>query len=320
LSYESFLFVFSFLYIAVFVLLLLHLRWQGKLHFHFKISRVTKKFWKKMVAMQALVYSGTLVTSIAATIDIFILAKFQGLATAAVFSLAQYAANLVQVPQRSIQTVSAGILSQAWKDKNLAEISRIYSRSCINLLLMALFVFGNLWLNVADGLVLTGIQAEYASGLSTILVLGVVRIIDAGTGLNAMVINTSVYWRFDFLSGVALLLLRLPLTYFLIKEYGMLGSAFAELFAYGCYNLIRFEFLRRKFGFQPFTVKTLYAILGAGLCFGLAVSVGSLLQGWWAIALRSTLFSAAFVGFVLWGKITPDAAQLKAAVQKRLGY
>ncbi|MFX9680546.1 hypothetical protein ABTP05_19430, partial [Acinetobacter baumannii] len=80
-----------------------------------------------------------------------------------------------------------------------------------------------------------------------IFILGMVRIVDAATGLNAMVINTSTFWRFDFYSGIVLLAFRLPLTYFLIKNYGIIGSATAELIAYTIYNIIRSEFLRRKF-------------------------------------------------------------------------
>ncbi|MFX4435508.1 hypothetical protein ABTA38_19390, partial [Acinetobacter baumannii] len=95
-----------------------------------------------------------------------------------------YAANLVQVPQRSIQSVAVASLSQAWKNKDYTEINRIYKRSCINLLIMALFIFGNVWLNALDGIRTLGIQKEYEAGLGVIFILGMVRIVDAATGLN----------------------------------------------------------------------------------------------------------------------------------------
>jgi Na+-driven multidrug efflux pump len=83
-----------------------------------------------------------------------------------------------------------------------------------------------------------------------------------------MVINTSTFWRFDFFSRIVLLVLRLPLTYLLIKNYGIIGSAFAELISYTVYTLIGYEFLRRKFNLQPFSLKTLYSLLlGRGRFF-----------------------------------------------------
>lgn len=310
IPFESFIFFFALLYLLIFVILATYLYATQQLHFPTTISKVTKKFWKKMLGMQVLIYSGTVIASIAATIDSFIIAKFQGLAVVGVFGLAQYAANLIQVPQRSIQAISAGVLSRAWKDKDLNEIKRIYKRSCINLLIMALFIFGNLWLNVADGMRVLHIQKEYEAGLGTIFILGMVRIIDAGTGLNAMVINTSTYWRFDFISGVILLAFRLPLTYYLIMHYGIIGSAFAELFAYSLYNFIRFEFLRRKFKMQPFDIKTILALGVATGAFGISYFVFQDMHGWVGIILRSILFSGLMVVAIFKLKLTPDAGQL----------
>ncbi|MDP1842098.1 MAG: polysaccharide biosynthesis C-terminal domain-containing protein, partial [Sediminibacterium sp.] len=280
ISFDGFVHLFAFLYLIIFLLLATYLYRTKQLHFPTIISRVTKKFWKKMLGMQLLIYSGTVIASVAATIDSFIIAKFQGLAVVGVFGMAQYAANLLQVPQRSIQAVSAGALSRAWKDKNITEIKRIYQRSCINLLLMALFIFGNLWLNVLPGMQVLNIQKDYEAGIGAIFILGMVRIIDAGTGLNGMVINTSTFWRFDFFSGVVLLAFRLPLTYFLIKNYGIIGSAFAELTAYSIYNFMRFEFLRRKFKMQPFTNKTVLSLLVAGVAYAFAYFVFSGITGW----------------------------------------
>ncbi|MFN4973678.1 MAG: lipopolysaccharide biosynthesis protein [Bacteroidota bacterium] len=317
ISYTTFIQLFSLLYLIIFLVLLVQLIRENKLHFSFTISRVTKKFWKKMLGMQLLTYGGTCIASIAATIDVFIIAGFQDLKAVGIFVFAQYAANLIQVPLRSIQAVSAGILSQAWKDKNLKEIDRIYRRSCINLLLLALFVFGNLWLNVKEAIEVFHIQNAYAEGLTVIFVLGMVRIIDAGTGLNALVINTSTFWKFDFYSGVVLLAFRLPLTYFLIRQYGILGSAIAELIAYGVYNFIRFEFLRRKFHMQPFDIKTLFALLLAVAAYTVVHFICLPLSGWAAIIIQSCLFSGLMVLGIFYGKITPDAHQLLDVVKTK---
>ncbi len=317
IKFEDFVHLFAFLYLAIFLVLAGFLYKSKQLHFPRTVSRVSKKFWKKMMSMQLLIYSGTIIASVAATIDSFIIAKFQGLGVVAVFGLAQYAANLIQVPQRSIQAVSASVLSRAWKEKNITEIKRIYNRSCINLLLMALFIFGNLWLNVQQGMIVLDIQKDYEAGIATIFILGIVRIIDAGTGLNAMVINTSTFWRFDFFSGVVLLAFRLPLTYFLIKNYGIIGSAFAELAAYSVYNFIRFEFLRQKFNMQPFTYKTLLSILVAAIAYALAYFLLDGIAGWVGIFARSIVFSGILIGAVIQLKLTPDAGQLIDNFKKR---
>jgi len=161
------------------------------------------------------------------------------------------------------------------------------------------------------------IQKEYEAGIATIFILGMVRIIDAGTGLNAMVINTSTFWRFDFISGVILLAFRLPLTYYLIMHYGIIGSAFAELFAYSLYNFIRFEFLRRKFSMQPFDHKTLLTLLSAAVSFGIPFFIFQDKEGWIPIFSRSIIFSGLFIFSVFKLALTPDAGQLYHNFMKR---
>ena len=318
ISFRNFIFLFSFQYLFVFLVLLFYLYKSGHLYFTFQISRVTRKFWKKIASMQSLIFGGTIIAAVASTIDSLIIASLKGLTATGIFMFAQYAANLIQVPQRSIQAISAGVLSRAWKDKNYPEINRIYQRSCINLLLMSLFIFGNMWLNIKDGMLVLNIQNEYANGLGVIFILGLVRIVDAGTGLNAMVINTSTFWRFDFYSGVVLLAFRLPLTYYLIKNYGIIGSAFAELAAYSVYNFIRFEFLRRKFNMQPFNLKTLYSLILAGIAFGFCFFLMQTFHGLPAIFIRIFVFSSIMIAGIFYWKLTPDAAQLYDNLLKRV--
>jgi O-antigen/teichoic acid export membrane protein len=318
LSFRQFVYFFAFQYIAIFLILWFYLYRMGELHVSFKISRVTRKYWKKMFNMQTLIWSGTIVSAVAATIDSLIIASVLGLTSTGIFAFARNAANLIQVPVRSITGISASVLSRAWKDKNYKEINRIYFRSSINLFLISLFIFGHIWLNVQDGIALLHIRREYLDALGVVFMLCIVRTVDSGTGLNALVINTSVFWRFDFLSSVALLALRLPLTYYLIKSFGIIGSAYAELISVTFINLFRYEFLRRKFGMQPFRVQTLYSLLLAAGAYAICYYLFSDMHNWTGVFLRVSVFSGLMAAGILIGKLTPDAGQMLETVKRRV--
>ncbi len=318
ITFEQFVWLFAIHYILLMLLLLGYLIWNKKLHLNFKKSRVTRKYKKKMRGMQLLIFGGICIQTIGLTIDGILIASLKGLDQTAIFSLAQYAANLIQIPQRSIQAIATGVLSRAWKDKNYPEIARIYQRSCINMLLLALFIFGNVWLNAAHGLTWLNIQEDYKDGLQVMLVLGVLKIIDAGTGLNGTIIGTSNFWKFEFGSGVVMLALRIPLTYVLIKEYGILGSAYAELISYIVYNFIRFEFIRRRFDMQPFNSKTVNALLLGLLGFFIPYFLFRDIEGLPAMIGRSMLFSAIIISGTLYFKLTPDTSQLYAIMIERI--
>jgi len=317
ISFNGFVVLFCCLYIAIAAILLAYLLRTHQLHFYFGVSRVTKKFKKKMLTMQGLMFGGLCVTNVGATIDGLIIASLKGLTQTAVYTFAQYAANLVQVPQRSIQAISTGVLIRAWKDKNLVEIKRIYERSCINMLLLGLFIFGNVWVNAVDGMKLFKVQDVFSNGLNAMLIIGMIRIIDAGTGINNIVILTSTKWRFDFFSGIFMLAIRIPMAYFFVKRFGFIGSAYAELISLTAYNFVRYEFIRREYNMQPFTMKTVYALLlGFGSYFGVHYGLGSI-GGWAGILLRAFAFSGLMMGGIFYLKLTPDAMQLLDNLKKR---
>ncbi len=320
ISFEHFMWLFSSLYLIIAVILLVYLSRTGRLHFTFTTSRVSKKFRKKMRGMQALIFGGICITTIGQTIDGILIASLKGLTLTGVYTFAQYVATLIQVPQRGIQSISTGILVREWKEKNFAEINRIYARSCINMLLLAIFVFGNIWLNAEEGMKAINIQGAYSAGIQAIFIIGITRIIDAGTGVNGTIIGTSNKWKFEFFSGVVMLAIRIPLAYYFVKTYGIIGSAYAELISLTVYNFIRFEFIRRKFNMQPFTLKTLYSIVLGVLAFFAAYLLFNAVAGWTGILLRSLVFSVLMVAGIFAFNLTPDAIQLWQVLKKRLNF
>jgi O-antigen/teichoic acid export membrane protein len=317
-SFNGFIVIFSLLYLTIAFILLVYLLRTRQLHFTFNVSRVTKKFRKKMLSMQGLMFGGICITNVGASIDGLLIASLKGLPQTAAYTFAQYAASLVQLPQRSIQAISTGVLIREWKNKNYAEVSRIYERSCINMLLLGLFIFGNVWLNARAGISVLKLQDVFNSGLNAMLVLGMIRIIDAGTGINNIVILTSSKWRFDFFSGIIMLAMRIPMAYFLVKRYGLIGSAYAELISLTVYNFLRYEFIRRAYNMQPFTMKTVYALLlGFGSYLVVYYCLGNI-GGWMGIFLRTFLFSGLMIGGIFYLKLTPDAIQLYDNFKRRL--
>ena len=318
IDFHGFMEFFSLAYILMASILLVYLIRTGKFKFHFKASRVTKKFKKKMLSMQVLVFGGIIISSVGQTIDGLIIASKNGLNDAAIYLLALYTSSMMQIPVRSIQAIATGVLVRLWKDKNMEEIKRIYYRSSINLLLISLFIFGNIWLNMADALDIFNIQEEYKRGLPLVLIFGIIRVIDAGTGLNAQVIGSSTYWRFEFFSGVVMIALRIPLVYYFISKYGIIGSVYGDFISLSVYNFIRFEFLRRKFGMQPFNSKTVYALLLSLTAYFASYFLFKQFNSFPFLIARSLVFSGIMIAGIFLLNLTPDANQLWDNARKRL--
>lgn len=321
INYDVFIKLFAFLYMAVVVVLLICLKNKNQLHFTFKPSRVTKKFRKKMIVYCGFIFFAIVMSSLSGTIDSIIISQALGQDFLGVFSFASYITNVMQVPQRSVMAISLPSLAEGWREKNYPLIERIYKRSSINLLLAALFIFGNIWLNFDALIEIFKLDPRYLDGKMVVFILACKLIVDMGTGLNSQIIITSRYWRFEILTGIILLFLIAPLNIFLVKTMGLgiTGSAIANLTAYSVYNLIRIIFLWKKYKMQPFSINTIWALLLAAACYFLVFYSLPVIQGLKGLVLRSAVFSLLFVSATWYFKLTPDFEPVLNTLKKRLG-
>ncbi|RZM10399.1 MAG: lipopolysaccharide biosynthesis protein, partial [Pedobacter sp.] len=252
-DFDMFIKCYAFTYPAIAITLLSYLLITRQLHFTFQVSKVTRKFAKKIVTFSVLLYGTTIVFNLSQVFDTLVIASLldNGLQKAGIFGLATILTSVVQAPQRGIISASIPHLARAWKDKKLETIKRIYERSSINQLLFASLLFMLILLNYNEAIITLHLTPDYLLGFNAFIFLGLTRIVDMGTGVNNEILGTSNHWRFQLLCGIILLLLMLPLTYILAKKMDLLGPPVANLISVGIYNAIRISFLWKKYRMQP---------------------------------------------------------------------
>ena len=319
INFKTFIILFSFQYAIIVIILAIHLKIEGKLWLNFKISRVTKKFRKKIFAILSLTFFVIIVSVLRQSIDGLVLAAKQNLGKVGIFGLAAYMVSVLQVPFRSIVAITIPILSRAWKDKNHSEIQRIYQRSSINMLGFSLFVFFCIWLNFENGITFLNINPDYLEGRWVFFLLGIVTIIELGTGVNGQIIGTSNFWKFELWTSLLLTLMIIPLSYSLTVKYGILGPAIANLVSFSVYNFVRFYFLLKKFKMQPFSIKTVELLVIAIGTYFLVYYTTMNLKGLTAILSSLVLFSSIFISLFYWRNISPDVKPVIETFLKRVG-
>lgn len=316
-SYDTFIKTFAFSYGLVALVLIVYLVWNNHIYLTFTISRVTKKFYKKIASLATLVYFGGLVFMIAQFIETLVIMSIVGTAAAGIFALASVLTGLVQAPQRGAIAAAIPVLSKAWKDKDFDKIILIYQRSGINLLIASLGLFLLVWLSYEDAVYVFNLRPGYLDSKWIFFFIGLAKIVDLGTGVNSQIIGTSVYWRFEFISGVILLSLAIPLNYFLVKEVGIIGAAYAHLISFSAYNAVRIIFLKRKFNMQPFSNKTAYAILLAFTSYAICYYTFLDVHGFLGIVTKSVSFLILYGGSVIYFKLSPDVLPVWKSIQTK---
>ena len=312
----GFLTLFSLLYVIPSLLLLINLI-QSK-QFSFKslqISNVTKRLKGKMFSFALFVFAGQFFNLLARTNDTFMIVGLRGLSDASIFAIATYVSAILEIPQRSLNSISIPVLASSWKNKDFANIKHVYHKSVSNLLAIGLLLFGLIWLNT-DNLIafLNWVSHKEAGGYDAIVklifILGLAKLIDLATGVNSQIIGTSNFWKFDFYTNLFYILLSLPLNFYLIKNYNLEGLAYSNLIALTLYNSIRFSFLYFKFNLQPYTYKHgLFLLLSIGLIL-LVHQIPTANNIIANILLQSTVFVLSFYLLVSWINPAPEALEI----------
>jgi O-antigen/teichoic acid export membrane protein len=319
--FDIFIKIYAFSYIFLALTLFIYLLATRQFYLRFTPSRVTRKFFPKIVALATLVWSGSLVFNISMFFAQVVIAAVVpgGLAFVGIYTLAQYIGSLIQAPQRSVVSASIGPLSRAWKDKDYAKINRIYDRSSINQLIFSAGMFVLIWINFTDGVTVLHLKTAYLDARYVFLFIGLYRIVDMGTGLNAQIIGTSTFWRFDFFSGIILIALTLPMNYLLAKKMGVIGPAIADLITFSIYNGIRWLFLYRKFKMQPFTRQTVYTLILALAGYLICHLLFTHYHGFIWIVVRSLVFIAVYGAGILGLHLSEDVLPVWKTLLKKLG-
>ncbi len=173
----------------------------------------------------------------------------------AVYSIAAFIGLIIEIPLTALERIANPAVGHALAKNDMDQIRTIYHHSARFLLLFGGLVFILVVANVSD--LLSLLPAGYGSGSAVTFAIALGALINMATGVNyPILINSDRY-----IYGSAFLLVLLMITVvgnlLLIPSLGILGAAVTACSASVIYNGLKFEFIRRRFGLQPFDRTTL---------------------------------------------------------------
>ncbi len=317
IKFDFFVVLFSLLYFFPAFILSLIIKRTKQIPFNIGLSKVSRRLGNKMIVFSSFIFFSTVLNVVARTLDSVLIASLQNIGDMAVFAIASYFTNLLDIPQRSITSVTIPILAEHWRNKKMDKIESIYKKSAVELLIIGVVISGCIVLNIHNVIRFLPQGKGYEAIAIPILILLASKLIDLGTGINNQVIGTSNYWRFDFVTNLIYTICAVPLNFFLIKYYGINGAAVANLIAIIIYNSIRFVFIYKKFGMQPFTLKSICILLFGCIAGTIAHFIPVISNLFIDGILRTPAFIILFGTLILSFKISEDS---QVIFNKILGF
>ena len=226
-------------------------------------------------------------------IDRYMINLFLGLAATGIYSVTNYVGTLVQIPRRSMGKIATPMLARLWAENKREELQMIYNRSSISQLLLGVYIFIGIWINIDA--VFRIIPQNYESGKWVVFFIGMANIFRCLLGLGGLLITTSHHYKFrtyfTFLLGVLVIVTNL----IFIPVWGITGAAMASAFSQLVFVALNMIFLFFRLGIVPLLWKHALIPLAGAISYG-AIMILPLPEIHWIaeLVLKSLLITGVY--------------------------
>lgn len=204
-------------------------------------------------------------------IDRYMVNNYFGLGDTGIYSIAASFGIIIALPTRSLYSIAYTVIAESWIRKDMDNIQTVYRKSCINQSIVALFLFIVVWANIHNALKI--LPPDYANGMYIVFFIGLANLFDAFTGVNAVILATSRYYRYDSFFYLALVGVTIGNNLLFIPKYGITGAAMATAATMFIFHLSRYLFILLKFKLQPFTINNLLVLVIGALVYWLSTMI-----------------------------------------------
>ncbi|WP_419801834.1 polysaccharide biosynthesis C-terminal domain-containing protein [Mucilaginibacter sp.] len=264
-SFPTFMVLWLIANIVPTFLMIKRLSGQGNFSLKTDFGFINKDIARKLISICFFAILTGSAPIIISSLDTYMVNEKLGLAKTGVYGIAMYFGTVITLPARSLYSIAYTIISESWKSNDLENIKNIYRKSCINQLVAALFIFLLVWVNVDN--IFKVLPPAYAAGKYVIFFIGLGYVIDSATGVNGVILTTSRHFKYDSFFNLGLIGVTIGLNLLLIPVYGITGAAISAAATLLIFNLFRYLFILIVYKMQPFSIKSLYAVLLAVLSY-----------------------------------------------------
>jgi O-antigen/teichoic acid export membrane protein len=310
ISFTAFIQLVSLLYCFAPLMIFLYGYQKGFLQFAGGKNEIRKHEWGELFQFGTFAFLGNASAVLLANIDSVVLSAYSGLVSTGIYSIALFIAVIIEIPKRSLSQVLIPMVVKANKEQDMTLLDSLYKKSSINQFIVGAVIFLIIWLNIDGIFALIPNGQVYRDGKWVVFLIGLAKLFDMLTGINAEIIGTSRYYKIDLLIYGVLSLVGIGLNFLLIPRYGVVGAALAAFSSIVLYNAMRFVFIAIVMKIQPFSKKTAIAALCIVVTFGIVSLVPNSNILSMNLILRTVLIGLIFGGLILRFHVSDDISLL----------
>lgn len=298
------------------IALLIHMANKGDINFKWPNFSVYSAHLKKITSVGLFYILSGLSDILASYIDKYMISYYLGLKATGIYSITNYFGALTIIPRSSMGKIGTPILAKLLDEQNYTELSILLKRSSLTQILMGIFIFINIWINI--DLILGFLPDSYMEGKWVVFYISLSHIFYCFMGLGGVTLKLSKYYKsgtyFTILLGVIVVILNL----LLIPIWGIEGAAISTAIAKLIYVLMTLMFIGYKMKIKVLFFDSV-KIVASGFAALYLVSFVSTIQTnmheyidlGFNLAFRCSVVSFVFIVFLFLTRFIKNLKQVK---------
>ncbi|MDD2436492.1 MAG: oligosaccharide flippase family protein [Massilibacteroides sp.] len=280
LDMDGFIAVFIGTYAIAIILNFIYLSKIEKISLKHDISFIDKPLKKTFFNYTLFLIIGAIGGNLISKIDLFMVSSQMGLNYAGIYSVAFYMAIIVEIPTRSISSISTPLVSQALKEGDTKQANQIYQNVSLHQLLAGSLIFLLIWINIDNVFNIIPNGESYKQGKWVVFFIAVSKLIEITVSFGSYFLHYSRYYYWTLFFTFFITGLTIWMNILFIPIWGITGAAIATVFTtiivYGIQQWLVLVKVKGNF----YTHRIIRVILNLLLLFGLNYLLPSLPNPW----------------------------------------
>lgn len=274
-----------------------------------------KKIFKYTFFLIAAALSGNIISQL----DLFMVSSQMGLNYAGVYTIALYMAAIIDIPSRSITSISSPLAASALKDGDLETANRLYKKVSLHQLVAGSSLFLLIWVNIDNIFAIIPNGEIFQAGKWVVFFLGLSRLVSVTLNFGGTLISFSRYYYWSLYFTCVLTAITIVSNILLIPVFGINGAALATLatclLSYAWQQWI----VLRKVKGNPYSIGLLKQLLLVAALLVINTFIPSTPSSPVVDALfRTVVISALLVGGVLTLRVSTEINQMLQTLLRRI--
>jgi len=263
-----------------------------------------RKFTRYTLFLMLSAVSGNIMRQL----DLFMLSAERGMYSGGVYMIVLYMAAVVEMPSRSISSISSPLAAAAMKCGDVQEATTLYRQVSIHQLVASSVLLLIIWVNLDNIFSIIPNGERFEAGRYAVLFLGLSRVVYSTLNFGNTLIQYSKYYYWTLFITGFLTILTIVFNKIFIPLWGITGVALASFITCLVSYSYQQYLVQRKLHTNPFTWATVRQFGVIGMLYGCNFLLPSLsfVSPWLDAGVRSLFLAVIAIVLVYVLKISPQ--------------